>query len=90
MTKYFIMTRDWKGTFDSLPGKGWKVFATEDEIDTGQDCYAQIFYKGKLEKDKTGQDIYNIYERLMSEDVDGYINGIDENGYAEDEILIKV
>ena len=65
MAKYIIETRDWKGSYSERMPKGWKLFGSEDEIETGGDCFAQIFYKGKPKAKKTPQEIYDIYESLL-------------------------
>ena len=92
-TSYYVNIRDWKGSYDGV-GKGWKMFAGEEDIETGGDCYATIFYKGKLEKNKTGQDIYDIYEKLLAgEEVEGYDNGVqivDGEEYIDDSVIVKV
>jgi hypothetical protein len=89
MAKYMIVTRDWKGSYDEKMPKGWKLFGQEDDIQTGQDCYAMIFYKGKPKQKKTPQEIYNIYESLFSEDVKGFSNDVDSEGFREDKIIIE-
>jgi hypothetical protein len=71
MAKYIIMTRDWKGSYDSHP-KGWKLFCGEDEINTYGDSFAIIYYKGKIMRKKSGQEIYDLYESMWNKDIDGY------------------
>lgn len=82
--RYMIVTRDWKGTYSDFP-KGWKLFAGEDKINTGQDCFATIFSKGSGTRNLSGQDIYDIHESLLcGETEDGY--DLDEKN---DKILIE-
>lgn len=83
--KFKFRTRDWKGSYHDSSVKGWELFATENEINTGKDCFTEIYIKDKCEVKITGQDIYDIYESLLCGDVvDGYV--LDEK---EDSILIK-
>jgi len=87
MAKYLVVTRDWKGTYDPFP-KGWKVFGNEDEIQTGQDCYATILFKGKPKLKKTPQQIYDAFERLLC----NYIDVVDRLTYkieAGREIMVE-
>ena len=77
--KYKVVTRDWRGGYDSFP-KGWKVLAGEDKVDTGQDCFATIFYKGSGKPKLTGQEVYDIHDNLLcGEEVDGYDLDEDDN-----------
>lgn len=84
--KFKIRTRDWKGSYDSST-VGWKLFASEDTIETGQDCFAEVFCKGeKCTLNIKGQEIYDIHETILcGEDVAGY--DLDEKN---DSILIKL
>jgi len=82
--RYKVITRDWKGTYEKSP-KGWVLFAGEDKISTGQDCFATVFSKGKSTKKMSGQEIYDIHESLLcGEDVEGY-----DLDAKEDSILIE-
>jgi len=82
--KYKVITRDWKGTYGDSP-KGWVLFAGEDKISTGKDCFVTIFSKGKSTKKMSGQEIYDIHECLLrGEDVEGY-----DLDAKEDNILIE-
>ncbi len=83
MAKYMIRTRDWKGSYDPFP-KGWKTFGDEDEIQTGQDCYATIFVKGKPKYKKTPQEIYDICETLDNEDVEGF-----SKKFMDDKLIVE-
>ena len=54
------------------PGKDWKLFANEPEIDTGGDSFVIIFYRGDRKyfdrKASNGQLIYNMYGRVEDKD----------------------
>jgi hypothetical protein len=70
--KFRIVTRDWKGQYDRGSGKGMMLFATEDEIETGCDSFAQI-YCNKIPKRKiSGQEVYNAFEELDIGPVKGF------------------
>jgi len=62
--KYLIMTRDWKGTYDSIPAE-WKLLYNESQIDTGGDCYAQILCQGKKKININGQELYHLWNALL-------------------------
>lgn len=67
-----VVTRDWKGQYDSKAA-GWTLFCGEKDIETGGDCFAQVFKSGGEPRDKlSGQEVYDLYQRLMSENIKGY------------------
>ena len=72
MVEYYVRSRDWEDEYKPLPDNEWKLLTDEDIIQTGSDyLFAQVFYKG-IPENRSGQDIYNIWERLHKEDVSGY------------------
>jgi hypothetical protein len=81
--KYLINERDWKGQYDSIPS-GWKTFCGEEDIETGGDCFAQVFIKGKPKRKLSGQEVYHLRNKLLSEDVKGY-----ELDVEDDRVVIE-
>ena len=75
MTEYYISIRHYSDLHEKLPDRDWKLFASESEIDAGEKFCVQIFYKGILDSDITGSDIYALWEELQDEDIRGCING---------------
>jgi hypothetical protein len=81
--KYKVQTRDWKGNYSGGVCKGWKLFADEDDINTGTDAFARFFCKGKPKgKKMAGQDVYDLWEELLCDDVERYT-------LDEDEIIVE-
>jgi len=84
--KFKIRVRDWKGTYDNESVIGWKLFASENKITTGSDCFAEIYCKGTGKVSLSGQEVYDIYEALLcGESITGY--DLDKK---DDNILIKL
>jgi hypothetical protein len=82
--KYRIVTRDWKGTY-SLGDKvnGMVFVGGEDNIETGGDCFALVFAENKTKL--SAQEIYDIYEKLQSEKVEGFLND-----FNDQDVIIEI
>jgi len=72
--KYRVITRDHKSIYTDGDVKGMFLFGIEEEIETGQDCFAMVFSdEFKEGSETTPQDIYDIHEFFeCGEDVLGY------------------
>ena len=76
MTKFTVVTRDWKGQYEAGQFKGaFKagcniLVGVEDQIDTGSDGYALILADAPT--DMAPQDLYDVNAALEDNNVEGY------------------
>lgn len=72
-----MITRDWKGQYAKShlkEVKGWHLFGSEDEIETGQDSYCTIYCDTFPNiQEHSPQTIFDVIEAIeCGEDVNGF------------------
>ena len=80
MAKWLVSKRDWKGSYEDNTPIGWEMLCNEHEIVTGGDSLAQVFIQGKPKKTLSGQQVYDLRNKLEEEDVRGY--DLDSKDYS--------
>jgi hypothetical protein len=91
--KFKMITRDWKSCYSAREGKGWIIFANEDDFENNDEDYSMILTDNMEEAIKCGlscDEIRNLINRMESEDVDGWKNVLDSQGRREQCVIERV